>query len=223
MPTRVYKFLEKQFALKTLYERRFKITKLEECNDPFDLLPFDLSNDSLARKALMETRSGLGKTVGLICFSAKCTNPVIWAHYSGKHTGICLGFDVPDPDDPKETRIKRIQYVNEPFPFPTGFAQMNDQEKDSILSTMLYTKFRHWAYEQEIRLWAYVHEEEDGVCYVDFDPNVTNLAEVILGANCTTPKAAIERALQVGSFEGVAIRKMRPASKGFCMELDPDW
>ena len=23
-------------------------------------------------------------------------NPVQWSHYASKHTGICLGFDVPD-------------------------------------------------------------------------------------------------------------------------------
>jgi hypothetical protein len=88
---------------------------------------------------------------------------------------------------------------------------------------MLYTKFRHWAYEQELRLWAHAAEEEEGICYVDFQDGVTRLAEVILGADCTTPKKAIERVLQMGGFKDVTIRKMRPAREGFCMEDDPDW
>jgi hypothetical protein len=66
--THAYRFLEKQFALKTLYERRFKIARLEELNDPFDILPFNLSNPAI-RKAMVGTRSKLGQTYGLICFS----------------------------------------------------------------------------------------------------------------------------------------------------------
>jgi hypothetical protein len=68
-----------------------------------------------------------------------------------------------------------------------------------------------------------VAEEEDGICYVDIQDGVTRLTEVVLGADCTTPKKAIERAVEVGGFKDVRIRKMRPAPRGFCMEDDPDW
>jgi len=222
MPTRVYKFLEKPFALKTLYERRFKISKLEELNDPFDLMPFDMSHPAV-QQAMTGTRRDLGKKVGLICFSAKCTDPVIWAHYSGKHTGMCLGFDVPDPDDPQQRRIERVQYVDESLQFPLDFKVLDVDGQNPIIKDMLYTKFKHWAYEEEVRLWAFVTDEEDGMCYADFDHSVTKLAEVIVGAGCTTPKKAIERALEIGGFTDVTIRKMRPASKGFSMEYDQNW
>jgi hypothetical protein len=36
---RVYKFLSEHFGLKSLYERRLKISRLYELNDPFDHTP----------------------------------------------------------------------------------------------------------------------------------------------------------------------------------------
>ena len=41
---RVYKFLDAHFGLKTLYEQRLKISKIDDLNDPFELLPFDLTD-----------------------------------------------------------------------------------------------------------------------------------------------------------------------------------
>jgi hypothetical protein len=222
MPIRVYKFLEKQFALKTLYERRFKIAKVEELNDPFDLVPFDMSNPSV-RQAMTGTRTILGKKLGLICFSAKYTDPVIWAHYSNKHTGMCLGFDIPESDEPMGRRIKPVQYIETSLNFPLNFKQMHEDDQNPVIWDMLYKKFKHWAYEEELRLWAYVNEEEDGIYYANFEDGVTQLVEVIVGANCTTPRKAIERALEMGGFKNVMIKKMRPAHSGFCMEDDPDW
>jgi hypothetical protein len=213
MPIRAYKFLQKQFALKTLYERRFKITKLTELNDIFDLAPYDLSDPTISN-ALTETRLELGKAAGLICFSAKCSDPVIWAHYSGNHTGICLGFDI----QIAEERVRRVRYIDTTLSFPR-----DRQPDEAVVRDMLYTKFRHWEYEDELRLWAHVTEEEDGICYHDIQDGETRLAEVILGAACATPKKAIERAVNVGGFKDVRIRKMRPARRGFCMEDDPDW
>jgi hypothetical protein len=142
MPTRAYKFLQKQFALKTLYERRFKITKLTELNDPFDLAPYDLS-DPIASKAVTDTRLRLGKMAGLICFSAKYSDPVIWAHYSSNHTGICLGFDIRE-----EWRVTPVRYIDTPLSFPR-IIQQDDPRLEPVVLDMLYTKFKHWAYEEE--------------------------------------------------------------------------
>ena len=44
--------------------------------------------------AAMKTQ--LNETKGLICFSRTWSNPLLWGHYAEKHTGIALGFDVPD-------------------------------------------------------------------------------------------------------------------------------
>jgi len=41
---RVYEFLNAAFGLKTQYEKRAKISRINDVNDPFNLHPFDLSD-----------------------------------------------------------------------------------------------------------------------------------------------------------------------------------
>jgi hypothetical protein len=200
---RVYKFLDAHFGLKTLYEKRLKISKIDDLNDPFELLPFDLS-DRLQRYAAHETRKAMAATQGLLCFSASWRDPVIWAHYSDKHKGICLGFDVPDDV------ARRVEYVTERFPFPES-PTMADSDR------MLWTKFDNWAYEQEIRIWAGLDEHEGGIYYKDFDDNL-RLMEVIAGAKCSVPEHAFQRALK--PFPSVIPVKARAGFKKFEVVLD---
>src|SRR6266496_1728361 len=108
---RAYKFLNAHFGLKSLYEKRLKISRLDELNDPFELMPFDLS-DRGRRCAIRETTKELGKKQGIICFSAAWTDPVIWAHYSDKHRGLCLGFELVDGIG------TRVNYVSDRLQLP---------------------------------------------------------------------------------------------------------
>ena len=75
---------------------RVKLSKISELNDPFELRPYDLT-DPRIRQAFLTTRDEIGAERGLACFSSAWSNPVIWAHYSDNHKGLCLGFEVPDP------------------------------------------------------------------------------------------------------------------------------
>ncbi len=83
---RAYKFLDKQFGLKSLYERRLKQSRIHGLNDPFELTPYDLTDPQL-RQAFLKTRDDM-KERGMLCFSAEWSDPVIWAHYSDKHRGL---------------------------------------------------------------------------------------------------------------------------------------
>ena len=65
---RVYKFLNAEFGLRVLRERRLKIAEINDLNDPFELIPFDLSDPRL-RRAFLMTRDGMHEKHGLICFS----------------------------------------------------------------------------------------------------------------------------------------------------------
>jgi hypothetical protein len=179
---RAYNFLTSHFALKCLYEKRLKISTVQDLNDPFELLPYNLSDQAL-REAMLRSRDKLGRSRGLLCFSADWHEPVMWAHYGDKHRGICLGFEVP------EDTAKAVDYVSNRLPFPEVSPLTNDYAE-----TMLFTKFASWNYEQEIRMWASLEEEEDGLYFKDFDEKL-RLVEVIVGAECTTPRSAIVRAL----------------------------
>jgi hypothetical protein len=181
-PMRAYNFLTAHFALKCLYEKRLKISTIQDLNDPFELIPYNLSDPGL-RKAMNQSRDRLASSRGLLCFSADWHDPVIWAHYGDKHRGMCLGFELP------EDMAKSIEYVTERLLFPTASPLSNDYAE-----TMLFTKYTSWKYEQEIRMWAILEEEEDGLYFKDFDDTL-RLVEVIVGARCTVPKTALVRAL----------------------------
>jgi len=190
---RAYKFLDAHFGIKSLRERRIKISILSDLNDPFDLLPWELSNRAY-RNAVRRTWSELATQRGVLCFSADWRDPVIWAHYSDKHKGICLGFEIPD------AVCKEIKYVPRRLPFP-----INPGFDDA--QTMLFTKFDHWKYEQEIRLWAELNDSDEGLFYADFGEEL-ELKKVIAGARCPLSLPEIKQAL--GSLaERVTIIKGR--------------
>ena len=137
-------------------------------------------------------------------FQRFLARPVIWAHYSDRHKGICLGFDVPDDV------ARRVEYVTARFPFPES-PTMADSDR------MLWTKFDNWAYEEEIRVWAALDEHEGGIYYKDFDDNL-RLIEVIAGAECSVPEHAFQRALK--PFPSVMPVKARAGFKKFEVVTD---
>ena len=92
---RVYHFVNKKFGLDDLRKNRLKIARIVELNDPFEFAALDLS-DGEFRQAMGSMKQSMSGDFGILCFSKSWRNPVQWAHYADKHTGLCLGFDVPD-------------------------------------------------------------------------------------------------------------------------------
>ncbi len=108
---RVYKFLDANFGMKSLREKRLKISLLEDLNDPFELLPFEMTSKK-RRQEMNQARKQWSSMHGMLCFSSSWHDPVIWAHYSDKHRGLCLGFEIP-----RQTGEK-VKYAPKRLPFP---------------------------------------------------------------------------------------------------------
>ena len=92
---RVYHFTKADYAQKNLRNRRLKIAEFHDLNDPFELLGAELTK-STHRQIFSGWKETIEKKWGVLCFSRSWHNPVLWSHYSDKHRGICLGFDVAD-------------------------------------------------------------------------------------------------------------------------------
>ena len=173
---RVYKFLDAKYGLKSLEEKRLKISRLDELNDPFELIPYDLSNPK-QRQAVHDTRDYLSTITGMLCFSSDWCDPVLWAHYAEKHYGLCIGFDIQDPDD----TVRKVRYVAERLPFP-------DPPTEDDVIAMLYTKFDSWRYEEEVRAFVELKDKEKtGLYYADCG-DMLKPTIVIAGARCTLSK-----------------------------------
>jgi hypothetical protein len=161
----------------------------------------------------------LDKVKGVVCFSGDWTNPVIWAHYSNKHRGLCLGFEIPEvKGDPANDETDHVKYVPELLQFPSNFWHMSDSERTAFVRTVLFTKFKHWEYEKEIRVWGSLQNEENGLNFVAFGENM-RLTEVIIGQKCSLSKAEIVLALGSLARE-VKINKARAAYDKFEMVED---
>jgi len=196
---RVYHFLNKEYGLKDLAERRLKISRITELNDPFEFLGADLS-DREFRKAMLATKKELSKTKGILCFSKTWRNPVLWSHYADGHKGICLGFDIPDHF------LIRVHYVKERL-------RVRGEITEEIMLKFLTTKFEHWSYEEEYRLFLSLEEEEDGLFYANFSDNL-KLEQVIVGANSTITPSELFKAI-TDIIRELQVFKARPAFRKF--------
>lgn len=196
---RVYHFLNEQYGLKDLEERRLKIARIMELNDPFEFLGVDLTNRDL-RKVLKETKSELSKSNGLLCFSRDWTNPLLWGHYADKHKGVCLGFEVPDD------HLAEVEYVSERLPMPAEI-------DEPFMKKLLLTKFDHWRYEEEYRAYVSITDEIDGYYYANFSDSL-KLKQVIVGDQSRITRAQISEALGELAM-GVEAFKARAAFKSF--------
>lgn len=86
------------------------------------------------------------------CFSKNATNPLLWSHYAGSHSGYCIRFK-------KEILLKDllpsqhgdVKYSNSPVNLMNGLYDGSNAAKDIIFSKSL-----PWKYEDEYRL---IHSE----------------------------------------------------------------
>ena len=156
----------------------------------------------------------------MLCFCEHSHSPVVWAHYSEGHTGICLGFEIPDSyktDTPNFYKsglsLTRIRYKAKVRPL----AKRPDYKK--IHSELLFTKYIHWQYEEEMRLYVPLPPIEDGLYFAKFSENL-KLTDVILGFNNLTSEDQIRRLLLPQVDEDVTIWKVLPSKKEFKMVKD---
>ncbi len=198
---RVYHFRDEIFGLKSLKERRLKIARIMELNDPFEFLAAELTDKKL-RRALQNTKAELSKTKGILCFSNNWSNPVQWSHYANHHKGICLCFDIPTE------LLTEVRYVKNRI-------TMSGIIDYKLMQRILTTKFEHWHYEEEYRLFISLDPttEENGLYFSDFS-NELQLKKVIVGGRSEITRSKLNGAL--GKLaDQVEVFTARPAFKTF--------
>lgn len=172
---RLYYFTPLTYARLALQNRRIKIARVLELNDPYELLGADLTDDEL-RVGYEAMRNNLADTRGLICFSRQWSVPIMWSHYADRHRGVCLGFDVSD------SHTISIQYAEQRVSFTKDMLGQHDAEKHMM--RFLGTKHSAWTYEDEVRVICNLDEVDDGLYFHAFDDDIA-LREVLMGVQCT--------------------------------------
>jgi hypothetical protein len=179
---KVYKFLDAKCGLTSLAEKRLKMSRFDDLNDPFELIPYNLRNRK-HRWALKAMSSQLGQDRGMLCFSTTWRDPVLWAHYAEKHQGLCIGFELPEGSE----QFHKVQYVSKRLPFPKSPTHADTK-------IILFTKYDSWEYEQEIRVFLALDDAENGLYFKGFDETLRPVM-VIAGARCKLSKSEITQAL----------------------------
>lgn len=156
-------------------------------NDPFELSakvdPVEFSFlDGLSRTGKLEVErvfrtaspsavsDAWKSNVGILCLTENPLNILMWSHYGGNHSGVCIGFDSElDPfGDAVPVRYSdersRVSFTSTP---------------DELVERVLLTKSKHWEYEKEWRvIKRSVGEDERDFYYDRFVSGAAPLDEI---------------------------------------------
>ena len=178
MSKRVYKFTSAHYGICNLQNKRLKLSTVDDLNDPFDLCPLD-TTDPVISNAMDAVNTHFKQTTAILCFSRNWDNLLLWSHYGDSHTGICMGFDIPDGSlgenydtdvlyQPNLLQIRRPEDVN-----------------FDLASRLHRTKHESWSYEQEVRMFVGLNDPPDakGLRWIEFGPTLVR-REIIIGAQC---------------------------------------
>ena len=213
---RVYRYFPLIYGLEALQTGVWKIGRMSELNDPFDCRPQFVNDGSQPDNFIDFVMEGWG----LLSYSKRITDPVIWSHYADSHRGIALGFDFYDsaPSPVTYAQDKPILYAAE-------IVAVRESRRETaaafVFRTGYLTKASSWAYEEEYRTFLQLHDcRMKGVHYFKALP-IENLSTVILGARCAVTLSDIEGILsnyKSGPLSATS-RKCRMSKSSFKLEL----
>jgi hypothetical protein len=140
---KLFYFTSAEHVVSNVRKNRIKISRFKECNDLFELSSIDL-RFTRARTLHKAWANYLDTRVGLICFSAEWSSPLMWAHYGKNGTGACMVLEASWENviPVRYTSVRELPRKD--YTFPT------DTSSDNFRS-MVSTKYADWAYEREIR------------------------------------------------------------------------
>lgn len=148
---------------------------------------------------------------GICCFSASFNNPLLWSHYSGEHSGFCIGYDfdrIPRP------QLHRVQYggsrevstsliIKALVDEDTGSQALLDEH-------VLLRKAAPWVYEDEWRLFGDVGIQNSPLA----------MREITFGLRC--PETVIYTIVQALSEREGGLKFYKMFSKPGTFQLERD-
>ncbi len=209
-----YRYLSEEYGALALQTGLWKVGRFSELNDPLDCRPRFLphkgthfSNEDAINKAIDDR-------MGVICYSRKNRDPVIWSHYSDHHRGIALEFSFP-----RKIRILTVEYpaTNKR---PVIVVKMPGREPWDEVRKAYTVKARSWRYEKETRQFIHLKDcKPVGRHYYQSMPT-EYLTAVIIGYRSSLTPGDIRR-MSSGLSRSKPIRVFRAEASGtsFLLEL----
>jgi hypothetical protein len=123
-------------------------------------------------------------------FSRSWRNPVQWSHYAAKHTGLCLGFNIP------ANLLTKVRYSSTRLQARVDVIEGGGPKSQKEMLKVLSTKYAHWRYESEMRLFTRLNDRDPdtGLYFANFSRRMS-LSEVIVGPQSTLTRDELHDAL----------------------------
>jgi hypothetical protein len=200
---RVYHFLQADHAHDDLRNGHVKVATINDLNDPFEALSCALPTRA-DRQQFRGIKNRIHDAYGILCFSAGWSNPVLWSHYADRHSGICLGFDVPSQS------LMQVQYTDKRDDLTPGLIRRSD-----VHCVLLRRKYHDWQYEREWRMILPLNAlvERDGMFFKKFDSTL-RLREIFVGPMGSDTPSQLRSGLHP-IIQGVSFIKARMAFRSF--------
>jgi hypothetical protein len=158
-------------------------------------------------------------TVGMLCFSTKRDNILMWSHYAEMHRGICLEFR-------REEDLGNTLPVNysDEFPILDPFEINADLQRDDnvakaaakkFIDAIYLTKAAQWKYEDEWRLV----DPRKGRGLNDLSPGL--LSGIILGCQTTDDDRERVRGWLRQASIGVQLFQAQRNPSAFRLDISP--
>ena len=169
----VYKFTSAKWAKVAVHDMRLKLSIFSKLNDPFELSGFNL-RDPAMRAFHARQHKKITDEYGMISFSEDYRSPLMWSHYAEQHTGVCLGFEVPDND------LYKVRYRKDRFKLD-GKAVLAKRDLENLITV----KYSEWKYERERRILSTLRNAiKIGDKYYEPFGARLQLKEILLGFDC---------------------------------------
>lgn len=205
-------FTKKQYGLAAIRDERLKISQYSSLNDPFDFI--GIATDSSAdREALKKKRDELSQKQGIVCFSDRWKEPLMWGHYADAHKGMCLGFSV------NRSKFDKMEYVAERPKLADFDRPSVSRLTQSDIREISMKKFTRWSYESEWRRVVALENQDfvDNNYFLPFDEHM-RLRTVLFGERCDVTDKQISGIIKAAPY--VKIGFTRAAYKRFDVILD---
>lgn len=193
-----------------LPELRIRLSTFDTVNDPFELLAMTQGGEK-QRRHFSWLYDHWVATLGFVSFSENWKSPLMWAHYARSHTGVCLGFEVPDG------RALKVCYEPERLHLLLDVTKLETALDEDVIKKVVTTKFKDWEYEHEWRLIEPLENQdaETGLYYLYLSPYF-ELREIIVGSRCGRSLEDIRQQIY-GNTGEITMFKVRPAFGSFSM------
>lgn len=176
----------------------------------------------MCRKRVRENCRDFSADYGVVCFSRVRTSILMWAHYAAKHSGVAIGFDLPDAWDAKRLDVL---YSSERVPFdPTQ--PIGGEYTELFSRKMISTKHEDWDYEKEVRLLARLsdldppEEGPDGKPLYLMKIQSAQIKTISLGLRCTDRTADSVREVVEKRHLEATVDKAVPHDHDFAVSFE---